>query len=190
MVATSYDRVEDALADFEAVTRRTGTSPGRTTSTRPSSRGTTPEGRDRSPADEHTRHSTGAGFGRRLAIGAVAALFPAVGVLGALAAAAGGGAALGALAGHAARVLSRDDLKALGEVLDRGDAGLVIVYGPDMADRVATGLTRAGGRVDAAPTSRPRSSPPRSAPRSSGVLLGSGPGRIRTSACRVMSPLL
>ena len=46
-------------------------------------------------------------------------------------------------------MLSRDDLKGLGEVLDRGDAGLVVVYGPDMADRVATGMTRASSRVHA-----------------------------------------
>ena len=150
VVAASYDRVEDALADFEAVDA----------AYRHVSRShdfdATVVARDDAGKveivrrhDEHTRHSTGAGFGWGFAIGAVAALFPAVGILGALAAGAGGGAALGALAGHAARVLSRDDLKALGEVLDRGDAGLVIVYGPDMADRVATGLTRAGSRVHA-----------------------------------------
>ena len=84
-----------------------------------------------------------------MAAGAVAALFPAVGILGALAAGGGAGAALGALAGHAARALSRDDLKLLGEVLDRGDAGLVVVYGPDMADRVATSVTRASSKVNA-----------------------------------------
>jgi hypothetical protein len=39
--------------------------------------------------------------------------------------------------------MSRDDLKALGEVLDEGDAGLVVVYSSDMADRVITSVTRA-----------------------------------------------
>ena len=56
-----------------------------------------------------------------IAAGAVAALFPAIGIVGALAAGAGGGAALGALAAHTVRGLSHDDLKALGEVLDRGE---------------------------------------------------------------------
>jgi uncharacterized membrane protein len=98
--------------------------------------------------DEQTRRSTGEGFGWGIAAGAVAALFPAIGILGALAAGGGTGAALGALAGHAARALSRDDLKLLGEVLDRGDAGLVVVYGPDMADRVATSVTRASNKVN------------------------------------------
>ena len=150
VVAASYQRVEDAVADFEAVEA----------AYRHISKShdfdATVVARDGAGKveivrrhDEHTRHSTGAGFGWGLAAGAVAALFPAIGILGALAAGAGGGAALGALAGHAARMLSRDDLKALGEVLDRDAAGLVIVYGPDMADRVATGLTRASSRVHA-----------------------------------------
>jgi uncharacterized membrane protein len=76
-------------------------------------------------------------------------LFPAVGILGALAVGAGSGAALGAIAGHAAGSLSRDDLKALGEVLDRGDAGLVVVYPPDMADRVWHSVDGASSKVHA-----------------------------------------
>jgi uncharacterized membrane protein len=55
----------------------------------------------------------------------------------------GAGAALGRATGHAASVMTRDDLKALGEVLDEGDAGLVVVYGSDMADRVITSVRRA-----------------------------------------------
>ena len=37
--------------------------------------------------------------------------------------------------------------KALGEVLDQGHAGLVIVYGPDMADRVGAGISTATSSV-------------------------------------------
>jgi hypothetical protein len=70
----------------------------------------------------------------------VAALFPAVGILGALAVGGGAGAALGAMAGHASRGMSREDLTTLGQVLDEGDAGLVVVYASDMADRVNAGL--------------------------------------------------
>jgi uncharacterized membrane protein len=97
--------------------------------------------------DEPTRHAVSGGFGWGLAVGAVAALFPAVGILGALAVGGGAGAALGAVAGHAASALSRDDLKTLGEVLDRGAAGLVVVYGPDLADRVLTSVDRATSTV-------------------------------------------
>jgi uncharacterized membrane protein len=99
--------------------------------------------------DEPMRHSTTAGLGYGFAFGAVAALFPAVGILGALAVGTGTGAALGAGAGHAARVMSRDDLKALGEVLDRGEAGLVVVYPPDMADRVNAELGGATAKAHA-----------------------------------------
>jgi hypothetical protein len=34
-------------------------------------------------------------------------------------------------------------------VLDRGDAGLVVVYGPDMADRVNAGVAGAAATVRA-----------------------------------------
>ena len=97
--------------------------------------------------DEHARHDTTVGAGWGFAAGAVAALFPGVGILAALAIGGGAGAALGRHAGHAASSLSRDDLKALGEVLDRGDAGLVVVYGTDMSDRVASAVSGATGRV-------------------------------------------
>jgi len=100
--------------------------------------------------DSPTRDRTVMGLGWGLAVGAVTAIFPAVGIVGALAVGGGAGAILGALSGHASRALSRDDLKTLGEVLDRGDAGLVVVNGRDMADRVITSVTRARAKVEAA----------------------------------------
>ena len=39
--------------------------------------------------------------------------------------------------------MRREDLTTLGEVLDEGDAGLVVVYSADMADRVNASITRA-----------------------------------------------
>jgi len=42
------------------------------------------------------------------------------------------GAALGAITGHAAAGMSRGDLKDLGEQLDKGQAGLVVVGASDM----------------------------------------------------------
>lgn len=63
-----------------------------------------------------------------LATGLVIALFPAAAIGGGLlAATTAGGAALGAVAGHAAAGMSRKDLKELGEHLDEGQAGLVVV---------------------------------------------------------------
>jgi uncharacterized membrane protein len=99
--------------------------------------------------DEPTRHGSASGLNWGLAVGFVASLFPAVGILGALAVGAGSGAALGAVAGHASGALSRDDLKALGEVLDRGDAGVVVVYPAEMADRVWDSMSGASHKVHA-----------------------------------------
>lgn len=77
------------------------------------------------------------GGGAGLATGLVVALFPFAAVGGGLlAATAGGGAILGAVAGHASAGMSRDDLKELGESLDRGEAGLVVVGVMDMEARI------------------------------------------------------
>ena len=68
------------------------------------------------------------GGGAGLATGLVVALFPFAAIGGGLlAVATGGGAVLGAVAGHAAAGMSRKDLKELGEHLDLGQAGLVVV---------------------------------------------------------------
>ncbi len=84
----------------------------------------------------------GGGFG--LATGVVIALFPAAAIGGGLlAATTGGGAVLGALAGHAAAGLSRKDLKDLGEQLDAGTAGLVVVGVSDMEAKVKEAMKRA-----------------------------------------------
>jgi uncharacterized membrane protein len=68
------------------------------------------------------------GGGAGLATGLVVVLFPFAAIGGGLlAVATGGGAVLGAVAGHAAAGMSRKDLKELGEHLDVGQAGLVVV---------------------------------------------------------------
>lgn len=79
-----------------------------------------------------------------LATGLVIALFPAAAIGGGLLLGAGGaGAALGAWAGHAAAGMSRKDLKELGEQLDAGQAGLVVVAVSDMGAKVEAAMTRA-----------------------------------------------
>src|SRR4051794_10322394 len=84
----------------------------------------------------------GAGVG--LATGLVVALFPFAAVGGGLlAGTAAGGAVLGAVAGHAAAGMSRDDLKQLGEHLDTGQAGLVVVAVSDMNAKVEQAMQRA-----------------------------------------------
>jgi uncharacterized membrane protein len=84
------------------------------------------------------------GGGVGLATGLVIALFPAAAIGGGLlAAATGGGAVLGAVAGHAAAGMSRNDLKDLGEQLDAGQAGLVVVAVSDMEAKVQAAMKRA-----------------------------------------------
>ena len=84
------------------------------------------------------------GGGVGLATGIVVALFPFAAVGGGLlAGTAAGGAVLGAVAGHAAAGMSRHDLKELGEHLDAGQAGLVVVAVADMGAKVEQAMERA-----------------------------------------------
>jgi uncharacterized membrane protein len=84
------------------------------------------------------------GGGVGLATGLVIALFPAAAIGGGLLlATTGGGALLGAVAGHAAAGMSRGDLKELGETLDSGQAGLVVVAVADMEAKIEAAMKRA-----------------------------------------------
>jgi uncharacterized membrane protein len=84
------------------------------------------------------------GGGVGLATGLVVALFPFAAIGGGLlVGTTAGGAILGALAGHAAAGMSRHDLKELGEHLDSGTAGLVVVAVSDMGAKVEHAMERA-----------------------------------------------
>ena len=79
-----------------------------------------------------------------LATGVVVALFPFAAVGGGLlASTTAGGAILGAVAGHAVAGMSRADLKELGEHLDAGEAGLVVVAFADVGEKVERAMQRA-----------------------------------------------
>jgi uncharacterized membrane protein len=91
-----------------------------------------------------TRVGGVAGAGIGLATGLVVALFPFAAIGGGLLAlTTGGGAVLGAVAGHAAAGMSRGDLKELGEHLDAGQAGLVVVAVSDMGAKVEKAMKKA-----------------------------------------------
>jgi uncharacterized membrane protein len=84
----------------------------------------------------------GAGVG--LATGLVVVLFPFAAIgSGVIAATTAGGSVLGAVAGHAAAGMSRGDLKELGEHLDKGNAGLVVVGVADMGARIEASMKQA-----------------------------------------------
>jgi uncharacterized membrane protein len=90
--------------------------------------------------EQPTRQGAWGGLGIGLVGGALIALFPAVGLGAGLLWAGAGGAGLGALAGHVAAGMSRSDLKELGELLDEGQSGLVVVAATDLEARVDEAL--------------------------------------------------
>jgi uncharacterized membrane protein len=91
-----------------------------------------------------TRVGGVAGGGIGLATGLAIAIFPAAAIgTGLLAGTAAAGAGLGAWAGHAAAGMSRHDLKELGEALDTGTAGLVVVGVSDMESKIDAALAHA-----------------------------------------------
>jgi uncharacterized membrane protein len=87
------------------------------------------------------------GGGVGLATGLVVALFPAAAIgSGLLLGTTAGGAILGSVAGHAAAGMSRKDLKELGEQLDEGQAGLIVVGASDMEAKIEGAMKKADKR--------------------------------------------
>jgi len=79
-----------------------------------------------------------------LATGLVVVLVPSAAIGGGLVAlTTGGGAVLGAIAGHASAGMSRHDLTELGEHLDAGQAGLVVVGVSDMGAKIEQAMKKA-----------------------------------------------
>jgi uncharacterized membrane protein len=144
VLAASYDKLDDALAEYEAVKvvyNHVATSHAFDAAV--VAKDASGKVRIEKKHEEPTRHGAAVGLAWGLATGAVVAIFPAVGIFGALAAGGSAGAALGAVAGHAHGGMDREDVKALGDVLDRGNAGLIVVYHADMSDRVRAAVTSA-----------------------------------------------
>lgn len=90
-----------------------------------------------------TRRGAWRGLGIGLAGGALLALFPAIGLGAGLLLGGTGGAGFGTLAGHVTAGMRRADLKDLGELLDDGHSGLVVVAASDLADRVEQAIRHA-----------------------------------------------
>ncbi len=141
--AAQYDNEADAVADFhdvEAFYRDSGlvdTYDAAVFTHEPNGKVKVVKKRE-----EPTRHGALAGLGIGLVGGVLVALFPAVALGGALLLGGAGGAAVGALAGHVSRGMRRSDLKELGELLDEGESGLLVVAGTDVEARVEEALRR------------------------------------------------
>ncbi len=98
--------------------------------------------------EQPTRRGGWRGAGVGLATGAVIALFPAAAIgSGLLAATTAGGAAIGAIAGHVTKGMTRSGLKELGERLDEGESGLVVVAAADVGSRVERAIEHARGLI-------------------------------------------
>jgi uncharacterized membrane protein len=82
-----------------------------------------------------------------LAVGALVALFPAISLGAGLLAGSAIGASAGAIAGHVVGGMRRSDLKDLGELLDKGTSGLLVVAATDVESRVNAAITRAKKRA-------------------------------------------
>lgn len=140
-----YPRVSDAEADYEAI-KDLHTEAGLIDAYDAAVIERRPNGKTKIVKKHETPTRVGgvAGGGLGLATGLVVALFPFAAIGGGLlAATTAGGAALGALAGHAAAGMSRNDLKELGENLDAGQAGLIVVAIADMGAKIERAMKKA-----------------------------------------------
>jgi len=144
VIANQYDREADALADFDDVRTlydELGTIDtfDAAVLTRKSNGKVEIVKRVAGP----TRHGAAVGLGAGLALGAALALFPAITLAGGLLAGGTLGAGAGAIAGHMVSGMSRSDLKDLGEVLDNGASGLVVVARTNAEAMIEDATTRA-----------------------------------------------
>jgi uncharacterized membrane protein len=149
VIAASYDDTDAAVADYEAIKalyREVKSSHDFDASVIAKEE----DGKVRivKKHEQPTRHGAAVGLGWGLATGVAAALFPPVGI--GIAAAGAGGATIGAVAGHASGGMSRGDLKELGETLDAGQAGLIVVYETNLADQVAASIKAANRLISRA----------------------------------------
>ena len=150
VLANQYDSEGDALADYDAV-RKLYTELGiidtydAAVLTRKADGKVTIVKR----VEEPTRQVGAMGLVVGLAIGALAALFPAISLGAGLLAGSAIGASAGAIAGHVVGGMRRSDLKDLGELLDNGTSGLLVVAATDVETRVNSAINRAKKRAKA-----------------------------------------
>src|SRR5262245_51708821 len=140
-----YDNVRDADADYELV-KDLHTKANLIDSYDPAVIERRAHGKVKITKKHETPTRVGGvlGGGVGLATGLVVALFPFAAIGGGIIAlTTAGGAVLGAVAGHAAAGMSRHDLKELGEHLDAGQAGLVVVGVSDMGAKIERAMKKA-----------------------------------------------
>jgi len=118
VVTNTYDNVDDALADYEAARALWREGIGDTYDAAVVTHRANGKVKIVKHHEQPTVAGAAIGLGAGLAVGGAAGL------------------GLGALAGHVAGGMSRGDLKELGELLDKGDSGLLIVAAQDTEARI------------------------------------------------------
>jgi len=150
--ASQYDRESDAIADYDAVRRLyTDLDVIDTYDAVVVTRKPDGDVKIVKRVEEPTRHGAAIGLPVGVAVGLVVTLFPALGVALGAGMLGGGalGAVVGAVTGHVARGMKRSDIKKLGELLDEGSSGLLVVAAADVEARVDAAITRAKKRLKA-----------------------------------------
>jgi uncharacterized membrane protein len=140
-----YANVEDAIADYDAV-HKLHTEAGIIDAYDAAVIERKENGKVKIVKKHETPTRVGGvlGGGIGLATGLVIVLFPAAAIGGGLLlGTTAGGAILGSVAGHAAAGMGRGDLKEIGEELDAGQAGLVVVAVSDMESKIEAAMKRA-----------------------------------------------
>jgi uncharacterized membrane protein len=133
VLGASYDSVSDAEVDYEAVKAvYNNAGVGHDFDAAIVERRDDGKVKVAKKHEESTRHGAWTG----LAIGALAAILPGIGLV----AGAAVGAGIGAVTGHIKGGMSNDDLKQLGTILEKGEAGLIVIYATNMADQVAASI--------------------------------------------------
>jgi uncharacterized membrane protein len=133
VLGASYDSVGDAEIDYQAVKDLYAVAGiGHDFDAAVLERGDDGKMKVLDKHEASTRH--GAWMG--LAIGALAAILPGIG----LGVGAALGAGIGAVTGHLKGGISDSDLKELGAVLEKGQAGLIVLYATNMADQIAANI--------------------------------------------------
>jgi uncharacterized membrane protein len=133
VLGASYDSVADAEIDYQAVKDLYAVAGiGHDFDAAVLERGDDGKMKVLDKHEASTRH--GAWMG--LAIGALAAILPGIG----LGVGAALGAGIGAVTGHLKGGISDSDLKELGAVLEKGQAGLIVLYATNMADQIAANI--------------------------------------------------
>ncbi len=150
VLANQYDSEKDALADYEGV-RKLYAQQGiiDTYDAAVLTRGVDGKVSIVKRVEEPTRKGGAIGLVVGLAVGALVALFPAITLPAGMIGGGAIGGIVGLVAGHVGGGMKRSDLMKLGELLDQGESGLVIVAATDIESKVDAAVTRAQKRVKA-----------------------------------------